>query len=94
MCYWDTDSVYNVLSGQEVQRLMKLNCKKYINLVYGLLYWSNPKMNVKTLGFPIAYQIYKRLRGYKAPDSIAKPVITKSYNIKNKGYISHNLRTF
>lgn len=94
--YMDTDSVYNVLSGQEVQKLrveseIKLQQKEYesYTLMRSIVTHMLLRNSLDMLGIEWAYLFYKEIRGYKAPERILRPhsliVSTSSHgNIKGE----------
>lgn len=96
MYYRDTDSINNVLSGQETQRLMvesekKLQQREYdsYRLMRGIVTSMLLRNSLDTLGLEWSYLFYKEIRGYKAPERILRPhsliVSTSSHvNIKRR----------
>lgn len=94
--YVDTDSVYNVLSRQEVQRL-RVETEKRVRereydsyrLMRGIVTSMLLRNSLDTLGLEWSYLFYKEIRGYKAPERILRPhsliVSTTSHvNIKRR----------
>lgn len=80
MYYRDTDSINNVLSGQETQRLMvesekKLQQREYdsYRLMRGIVTSMLLRNSLDTLGVEWSYLFYKELKGYQAPERILKP---------------------
>lgn len=94
--YVDTDSVYNVLSGQQVQRLRiesekKTRQREYdsYRLMRGIVTSMLLRNSLDALGVEWSYLFYKEIRGYKAPERILRPhsliVSTTSHvNIKRR----------
>lgn len=94
--YMDTDSVYNVLSGQKVQRL-RIESEKRLQqrewdsyrLMRGIVTSMLLRNSLDALGVEWSYLFYKEIRGYKAPERILRPhnliVSTTSHvNIKRR----------
>lgn len=95
--YVDTDSVYNVLSGQQVQRLRiesekKTRQREYdsYRLMRSIVTSMLLKNSLDTLGVEWSYLFYKEIRGYKAPERILRPhilIISTDSHYRIKGRI-------
>lgn len=80
MYYRDTDSINNVLSGQEIQRLMietekRVRKREYdsYRLMRVIVISMLLRNSLDTLGVEWSYLFYKEIRHYKAPERILRP---------------------
>ena len=97
MHYWNTDSVNNVLYGQEIQRL-KVESEKRINereykayqLTRSIVIPMFIRNYLDRLGIKWAYLFYKEITGYKAPIPILRHhslIISSTSNTRIKNRI-------
>lgn len=96
--YRDSDSIINVLSGQEIQRLNVESEKKQqqreyeaYTLMRSILNRMLIRNSLSALGFEWSYLFYKEFMHYKAPERILRPtklIISDSSHTRIKLRIS------